>query len=59
MADVKQIAPAPSPRELLERVERETCPACRLGRYHTEREWLNHPRAGTGLSKDTVRTGKT
>lgn len=31
-----------------EKKERENCPACKAKRYHTEQEWKNHPRRGTG-----------
>lgn len=36
----------PTPQEL---AEREACPACQEGRYHSQEEWKNHPRAGSGI----------
>lgn len=39
------------PPTFTEDVERASCPACVEHRWHTESEWKNHPRAGSGISK--------
>lgn len=41
------------------RTPNPNCDACKSGRWHTEEDWKNHPKRGTGKDREDLKVKGT